>query len=123
MPNESKCVYLYFECADLFDQPVFFEIKLREGGTHEMMRFGFECVRPTEWEITKFNLNPVVPEMDNGSITPEHLHWLHPHLFGVVFAPHIGAKLTREINDWVAENEYDPADEYIQSTCDDREGK
>ena len=88
-----------------------------------MMRFGFECVRPTEWEIKKFNLNPVVPEMDNGSIIPEHLHWLHPHLFGVVFAHHIGAKLTQEINDWVAENEYDPADEYIQSTCDDREGK
>tara|TARA_A100001201_G_C3950715_1_gene159583 strand:+ start:186 stop:533 length:348 start_codon:yes stop_codon:yes gene_type:complete len=108
--------YFHIECPLLFDQPWWFEVHIQSNGDYEIAHFGYEYwIRDDQ--VAKY------PDVKNVGIGSYPVRWFHHEMIPLMFPRHVADFFRDRIDERVSEMNVDFRDDWIQSTCDDREGK
>lgn len=114
--------YFHIECPILFDQPWWFEVHIQSNGDYKIANFGYEFLITPE-QIKKYpdvKIAGIGGHADHGSYS---VQWFHREMIPVMFPRHVADFFRDRIDERVSEMNIDFRDDWIQSTCDDREGK
>lgn len=116
MADKYEDEYVFIEIAGLFDQHWWFHIQVFEDKVYKIIECGYEF----DMSAKDIKNHPEVPYHGPAK---HPVHWFKVKYMGFFFPDHISDWILKQLDTWVAEKDYDFNQSYIDSTCDDREGK
>ena len=108
--------HVLIELGKLFDQHWWFHIRVDEDKDFTLIQFGYEFDMSAE-DIKRY------PHVKYEGPAKYPVHWFSAYKMSSQFPRHIENFIWETLRVWVDATDYDFNEMYIQSTCDDREGK